>query len=162
MNERELSPHRKHQQPNMSSGSMKKVDGEWKKIQQRTFTNWVNDKLRGQKMAPDRPIVDLAKDFKDGVRLIELLEILAKPQKLGRYNRNPRMKAHALENLNTALTFIKNQKIKLVNISECRMHGIISVRQWKYIHALYVVHAYFSAFIVCGVYLEYVHVPMYT
>ena len=105
----------------MSLGSIKKVDGSWKKFQERTFTNWINDKLRGQKMAPDHPIVDLSKDFKDGVRLIELLEVLAKPQKLGRYNRNPKMKAYALENLNMALMFIKNQKIKLVNISECRI-----------------------------------------
>lgn len=106
---------------------MKKVDGAWKKIQQRTFTNWVNDKLRGQKMAPDNPIVDLAKDFKDGVRLIELLEVLAKPQKLGRFNRNPRMKAHALENLTMALNFVKKQKIKLVNISECHVRSSLCV-----------------------------------
>ena len=105
---------------------MKKVDGAWKKIQQRTFTNWVNDKLRGQKMAPDNPIVDLAKDFKDGVRLIELLEVLAKPQKVGRFNRNPRMKPQALENLNLALNFIKKQKIKLVNISECHITSSFS------------------------------------
>ena len=98
--------------------SMKKVDGAWKKIQQKTFTNWVNDKLRGKQRKPANPVKDLATDFADGRRLVELLENLAKPKKRIRCNPNPRMMAHCLENLNAALEFIKKEKILLVNIGE--------------------------------------------
>ena len=99
-------------------GGLKKGGETWKLIQQRTFTNWVNDKLRGPKMVPDNPVVDLQVDLKDGIRLIELLEVLAYPRKVGRFNKKPKIKAQYLENLGTALEFIKREKIKLVNISE--------------------------------------------
>lgn len=98
--------------------SMKKVDGAWKKIQQKTFTNWVNDKLRGNQRKPTNPVKDLATDFADGIRLVDLLEKLAKPKKRIRCNQNPRMVTHRLENLNAALEFIKKEKILLVNIGQ--------------------------------------------
>ena len=98
--------------------SMKKVDGAWKKIQQKTFTNWVNDKLRGNQRKPANPVKDLAKDFADGRRLVDLLEKLAKPEKRIRCDQNPRMMAHCLENLNAALEFIKKENILLVNIGQ--------------------------------------------
>lgn len=88
----------------------------WKKIQQRTFTNWFNDRLRGNLKAAKRQVEDVEKDLQDGTLLVELLNILAKPRKIERYNKAPRNKVQCMENLGAALDFIKSENIRLVNI----------------------------------------------
>lgn len=88
----------------------------WKKIQQRTFTNWFNDRLRGNLKVAKRQAEDVEKDLQDGTLLVELLNILAKPRKIERYNKNPRNKVQCMENLGAALTFIKSEGMKIVNI----------------------------------------------
>lgn len=88
----------------------------WKKIQQRTFTNWFNDRLKGNLKVARRQAEDLEKDLQDGTLLIELLNILAKPRKIERYNKKVRNKVQCVENLGAALDFIKSENIKLVNI----------------------------------------------
>ena len=105
-------------------GSMKKVDDKWIAIQKRTFTAWVNDKLRGDKIVPDKPILDMQADFQNGLRLIELLDVLAKPRKVTRYSKNPKNRMQCLENLGAALSFIKSEGIKLVNISKLKLHSL--------------------------------------
>ena len=94
------------------------TDDSWKKIQQRTFTNWFNDRLRGNLKFAKRQIKDLETDLTDGLLLIDLLEKLAVPNKVGRYNKNPVAKVQCIENLGIACRFIANQNIKLVNIGE--------------------------------------------
>ena len=98
--------------------AMKKVDGKWIKIQKRTFTNWVNDCLRGHLIRPTSPVTDLSTDFQDGLRLIDLMEKLARPKNPIKHNSKPKMKAHSLENLNSALNFIHQEGITLVNIGK--------------------------------------------
>jgi len=60
-------------------------------------------------------VKDLYHDLKDGLLLINLLEIIS-GQKLGRYNHNPKIVPQKLENAGIALNFLKNEGIKLVNI----------------------------------------------
>ena len=88
----------------------------WKKIQQRTFTNWFNDRLRGNLKVARRQAEDVEKDLQDGTLLIELLNILANPRKIERYNKNTRNKVQCMENQSAALNFIKSEGIKIVNI----------------------------------------------
>ena len=88
----------------------------WKKIQQKTFTNWFNDRLRGNLKVARRKAEDVQKDLQDGTLLIELLNILANPRKIPRYNKSPRNKVQCMENLSTALAFIKSEGMKIVNI----------------------------------------------
>ena len=88
----------------------------WKKIQQKTFTNWFNDRLRGNLKVARRKAEDVQKDLQDGTLLIELLNILANPRKIQRYNKSPRNKVQCMENLSVALTFIKSEDMKIVNI----------------------------------------------
>lgn len=61
-------------------------------------------------------------DLRDGLVLIDLLEKLAAPNKIGRYNPNPTQKVQMIENLGCALRFIYSQGIKLVNIGEWLLH----------------------------------------
>ena len=89
------------------------LDAEWKKIQKKTFTRWTNEHLRKQGQSID----DLAVDLSDGIKLIILLEVLSQ-KSLGRYNKKPKMRAQKLENAQTALNFIQQEKIKLVGIGD--------------------------------------------
>ncbi|KAF4577056.1 alpha-actinin family protein [Pleurotus pulmonarius] len=81
-------------------------------VQQRTFCKWLNTKLEANGYPP---MTSLVKDLSDGVRLIQLMEIMGDVS-LGRYNRNPRMRVQKAENVNKALEFITSRGVKLTNI----------------------------------------------
>jgi filamin len=87
------------------------LDAQWKKIQEKTFTRWVNEQLKVQKVA----VKTLSEDFADGVLLIVLLEVLSQ-KSVGKYNKKPRVHAQKMENIEKVLKFIGDQGIKLVNI----------------------------------------------
>ncbi|KAG0704246.1 calponin homology domain-containing protein [Suillus ampliporus] len=80
--------------------------------QERTFCKWLNTKLEANGYPPMHSLVQ---DLSDGVRLIQLMEIMGDTS-LGRYNRNPRMRVQKAENVNKALEFIRQRGIKLTNI----------------------------------------------
>ena len=61
-----------------------KVDAEWKRIQQNTFTRWANEHLK----QADAVINDLSTDLHDGLKLIALLEVLS-GKKMPRHNKRP-------------------------------------------------------------------------
>lgn len=60
-------------------------------------------------------MISLVRDLSDGVRLIQLMEIMGDVS-LGRYNRTPRMRVQKAENVNKALEFITSRGVKLTNI----------------------------------------------
>ncbi|KIJ62611.1 hypothetical protein HYDPIDRAFT_114269 [Hydnomerulius pinastri MD-312] len=80
--------------------------------QERTFCKWLNTKLEANGYPPMHSLVE---DLSDGVRLIQLMEIMGDTS-LGRYNKNPRMRVQKAENVNKALEFIRQRGIKLTNI----------------------------------------------
>jgi len=76
-------------------------------------------------------INDLFTDLRDGLMLINLLEVIS-DKKLPKYNRNPRIPAQRLENCVIALAFIKEEGLKLVNIGpedivDCRPKLILGL-----------------------------------
>ncbi|KAF9452931.1 hypothetical protein P691DRAFT_659813 [Macrolepiota fuliginosa MF-IS2] len=81
-------------------------------VQERTFCKWLNTKLEANSYPP---MSSLVKDLSDGVRLIQLMEIMGDTS-LGRYNKNPRMRVQKAENVNKALEFITSRGVKLTNI----------------------------------------------
>jgi len=83
----------------------------WIKIQQRTFTRWANTFLIDRMMKID----DLAKDLSDGIKLINLVEIIS-AKNLGKYNPKPKIKAQLLENCAIPLRFLQKEGLKLVGI----------------------------------------------
>ena len=87
------------------------VKARWEKMQIKTFTKWCNMHLakRGES------IEDLTTGFRDGVKLIQLLEVIGEAN-LGKYNPKPRMRLQQIENLNKALAFIKDRGVGLVSI----------------------------------------------
>ncbi|CAB4385037.1 unnamed protein product [Rhizophagus irregularis] len=90
----------------------KVMDRTWETIQEKTFTKWVNSKLTIKDITP---ISDLNREISDGVRLIQLLEIIGDTS-LGKYNKNPKMRIQRVENVNKALEFIKHRGVSLTNI----------------------------------------------
>lgn len=79
--------------------------------QKKTFTRWTNHYLAERMLK----INDLFVDLKDGILLINLMELISS-KSLGRYEKRPRMELQMLGNIDVALKFITSEGIKLVNI----------------------------------------------
>lgn len=84
---------------------------EWERIQQKTFTNWTNMHLG---KAGKSPIADLLTDFQNGVKLLELLEVISgDPVPKHLPEEKCKMRIHNVENVNKALQFIADHDVKL-------------------------------------------------
>eukprot|EP01129_Flabellula_baltica_P008038 TRINITY_DN3168_c0_g1_i1.p1 TRINITY_DN3168_c0_g1~~TRINITY_DN3168_c0_g1_i1.p1 ORF type:complete len:757 (-),score=218.19 TRINITY_DN3168_c0_g1_i1:33-2303(-) len=88
-----------------------KIDDSWIDVQHRVFTRWVNTYLIHRQAS----VENLEQGFSDGIRLIELLEVISSKD-LGKYNKRIRVRAQALENCSLALNFLKSERIRLENI----------------------------------------------
>ncbi|KAK2748040.1 hypothetical protein FQN55_004589 [Onygenales sp. PD_40] len=84
---------------------------QWITVQQKTFTKWLNNKLKARDLAID----DLVKDLSDGVILIHILEILGN-ESLGRYASKPKLRVQRFENVNKSLDYITGRRIQITNI----------------------------------------------
>lgn len=98
----------------------RQVDENWKLLQQTTFTKWVNNALRGHLKKAKTQVSDLQTDLRDGLVLVEVIESIASPRKVGRYTKNPTIKPQMLENLGTVFRFLDKEQIKIVNIGELK------------------------------------------
>jgi len=85
-------------------------DTTWIKVQQKTFTRWCNTFLTQRNLE----VKDLRTDLKDGLLLINLLEVIS--DQTIKHNKKPRMNVQMLENLTFALAFLSQQGIQLVSI----------------------------------------------
>jgi dystonin len=97
------------QQHGQYEQNLEKFKDERDAIQKKTFTKWVNKHLK----KAGRNVRDLFEDLRDGHNLLSLLEVLSGeilPRERGR------MRFHAIQNVETALRFLRYKEIKLVNI----------------------------------------------
>ncbi|KAM0755557.1 actinin-like protein [Meredithblackwellia eburnea MCA 4105] len=88
------------------------VNSDFEETQNKTFCKWLNTRLEPLGYPP---LVDLGKDFTDGTRLIQLVEVLT-DEPLGRYNHDPVMRVQKAENVILALDRIKSMNVPLINI----------------------------------------------
>ncbi|XP_035517689.1 filamin-C-like [Morone saxatilis] len=102
-------------------------DAPWKKIQQNTFTRWINEHLK----CVNKRIVDLQLDLGDGLRLIALLEVLSQKKMYRKYHSRPNFRQMKLENVSVALEFLDKENIKLVSIDS---KAIASPRRLVHVH----------------------------
>ena len=89
----------------------------WINVQKKTFTRWANNHLKKRNIE----IEDLYEDVKDGVALLNLMEIIggeSVKQVLNvKFNKKPKMKIQMLENCNRVIDYVKAKGLKdLVNI----------------------------------------------
>ena len=107
------------------------VDQNWKLLQQTTFTKWVNNALRGHLKTAKTQVEDLQKDLRDGLVLVELIESIGAPRKVGRHNKNPTIKPQMLENLGAVFRFLEREQIKVVNIGKLQRDVASSVSLYE-------------------------------
>lgn len=88
----------------------RQLDNVWVEIQQKTFTNWINEQLKPINLV----IQNLETEFANGINLIALVECLQK--RTLKKNRNPVNQHQCIENVQIALNAISSDNIKLVNI----------------------------------------------
>ncbi|RMZ78664.1 hypothetical protein DV738_g3787, partial [Chaetothyriales sp. CBS 135597] len=87
------------------------LETQWVNVQEKTFTKWLNNKVKTRDVA----VKSLVSDLSDGIILIHLLEVLSN-ESLGRYASNPKLRVQKFENVNKSLTYIKNRGIHMTNI----------------------------------------------
>ena len=83
-------------------------------MQQATFANWVNEKLKSDGKIK---VTDLTVDLQDGTVLIRLVENLTS-KKIKGYNKAPTLAAHKLDNLELVFKLMRSSGIKIVGIGE--------------------------------------------
>nr|WAW84868.1 alpha-actinin [Halisarca dujardinii] len=89
------------------------LDLAWERQQTKTFTAWCNSHLR--KGGPNYLIEKIDVDFRDGVRLLKLLEVISS-DKLPPREKKTKMRVHKVAIINQALQYIKDKGVKLVGI----------------------------------------------
>jgi len=95
---------------------IKALADERENVQKKTFTKWVNSHL----VRVSCRIGDLYTDLRDGKMLLKLLEVLS-GERLPRPTKG-KMRIHCLENVDKALTFLKDQRVHLENMGS---HDIV-------------------------------------
>ncbi|KAH0789291.1 putative alpha-actinin [Histomonas meleagridis] len=90
------------------------LDKGWEKTQIKVFSRWCAKHL-ATKGIKFESVLD---EFADGVKLIQLLEIIGKEPITGKWHKECKNRYHMIENVGMAIDYITNKKgIKLVNIS---------------------------------------------
>ncbi|KAJ6667292.1 hypothetical protein lerEdw1_017270 [Lerista edwardsae] len=86
-------------------GQFKKLQEQRMSMQEKTFTNWINNVF--YKHGVDVRIQDIYTELKDGIYLLQLLELLSGEQ-LPKPNKG-KMRVHFLENNSKAIQFLKSK-----------------------------------------------------
>ncbi|CAF3670938.1 unnamed protein product [Adineta steineri] len=81
-------------------------------IQKKAFTKWINNQLADTNSTP--PVTDLFQDLRDGVILLQLLEVLTGNECK---KENGKMRVHHIGNVNKVIAVLAEHGIKLLSIS---------------------------------------------
>ncbi|KFQ58276.1 Spectrin beta chain, non-erythrocytic 5, partial [Pelecanus crispus] len=92
---------------------IKKLQEQRMSMQKKTFTNWMNNVFFRNNVGSSFNLEDIYTDLKDGISLMQLLELLS-GEALPRPNRG-KMRVHFLENNSKAITFLKSKvQVKVI------------------------------------------------
>ena len=89
------------------------VDDQWIMMQEKTFTNWINEQLK----LSGRSIQNITTDLCDGVCLVALVEAL-QFRKIGKVYTKTASQFQMLQNVSLALKAVTDDHVKLVNLGE--------------------------------------------
>lgn len=116
----------------MERNNSSSISAPWVQIQQKTFTNWVNEQLR----PAGKQVDDLVTDFEDGLMLITLLDSLVASRGLPMYKKrisyckNPKLRVQKMENVSHALQMMERAGIKMVNVGKFKWIKIMNAGEW--------------------------------
>jgi len=88
--------------------SLQGVSEDWVLVQKKTFTKWTNSHLR-RKGYP--ALNDAEIDFETGINLINLINSLYHIE-LPKFNKNPRLRPHKLDNISLGFTMLDKAQVK--------------------------------------------------
>ncbi|XP_009886276.1 PREDICTED: spectrin beta chain, non-erythrocytic 5-like, partial [Charadrius vociferus] len=88
---------------------IKKLQEQRMSMQKKTFTNWMNNVFFRNNVKVE--IQDIYTDLKDGISLMQLLELLS-GETLPKPNRG-KMRVHFLENNSKAISFLKSKQVQI-------------------------------------------------
>lgn len=91
-----------------------KLNEELGPLQIKVFSRWVSTHL---KSIPNSDVLDVTKDLSDGVKLIELAEVLTHKKATRLWEHKPTLKVENVQNCDLALNMFSNDGVKLVGIS---------------------------------------------
>lgn len=87
------------------------MDSQWSSIQKRSFTSWINAKLKQKGV--ERRVKNLMLDVGDGVVLIELLSLLFPHTAPPKFNKAPKLSAQKLDNLQLAFEMLQEAHVQI-------------------------------------------------
>jgi actinin alpha len=87
------------------------LDLAWERQQKKTFTAWCNSHLRKVGIQ----IKEIDQDFRDGMALLKLLEVIA-GEKITPREKRIKLRVHKISLLNQGLEFIATKGVKLIGI----------------------------------------------
>lgn len=90
---------------------LKAAEKGWELTQKRVFTKWVNTHLRRRFGPALEPIENVDTQLEDGIHVMKLIHALYGAA-IPKYNANPKMRPHLLDNCETALRFIDSAGVK--------------------------------------------------
>ncbi|EAY20557.1 actinin, putative [Trichomonas vaginalis G3] len=88
------------------------LDDAWEQTQIKVFSRWTAKQLSFKGI----PFDNVLEEFADGVKLIQLLEIVSKEPMKGKWHKQPKMRVQMRENCGMALDFISSKNIRMVGI----------------------------------------------
>ncbi|XP_041373247.1 dixin-like isoform X2 [Gigantopelta aegis] len=102
--------------PNSESSTPDETSHAWMEWQQqlKAYVDWLNSQLKKKPGA--RLVEDLRNDVKDGVALIELIEVVA-GEKLAGFHESPSNQSEMKENIERVIQFMATNRIRMHHIS---------------------------------------------
>jgi hypothetical protein len=97
---------------NVSVATVKRKEQEFvtETLHSKTSGVWINKQLQKKGI---QPVSDVCTDFKDGVKLIQLLEIIYQEPVGKRYTSNPATEISKVENVAIAIEFMKKHNCNI-------------------------------------------------
>jgi len=91
----------------MTEENTPEVLAPWVAVQKKTFTKWTNSHLK----KVGTQIDEVQNEFDNGIKLMQLIKALYGTE-IPKYNANPKMRPHKLDNLTIAFSMIEKAQIK--------------------------------------------------
>jgi hypothetical protein len=92
--------------------------------EQKDVFEWANKLLKAK--FPEYELKNLSTDVRNGIKLLKLLEIVAKVPSVGTYNKEPRLLWHCMQNATLILRFLAQQTFE--RVEGCRATDIVMGR----------------------------------
>jgi hypothetical protein len=107
---------------------------ERERLHEKTFKAWINAQLRVRKIKLERHLME---EMKDGLALINLMEVLSGDKCSERYHARPSLEMHRIENTSIAINFVTKYVGKLSVSSSGTHNGSLLLSAFAFVFVLF-------------------------